>query len=381
MGSPLGCIFANFYMSKLENDIIPNLQPPPKLYARYIDDIIMVVENEAQLLDIKQKFIESSVLKFTHEIGNNKLAFLDVLIENDNNNIRTSVYTKATSAGQLLNFKSECPLKYKKSVIKSMLHRGFKISSDMELFNAEVHRLRQTFSNNNYPMKIIDSCIKEFFDSKNKTANNHQQKNKIKIYYENQMHDNHLKDEKAIKDIISQNVKPTNPNDELDVVIYYKNLKTRNLLMKNNIASNPDKLSLSWTVYKYSCTREDCELPNPSYIGQTRNTIKKRLDQHRKDGAIKEHLHTKHKTDITQLELENNTIPIKQFTDTRRLFIYEALIILKERPDINRQKDNFIHPLKLFSRSTGHISNNTTHTSITNSQHTYNLRSSQTQNT
>ena len=34
----------------------------------------------------------------------------------------------------------------------------------------------------------------------------------------------------------------------------------------------------------------------------------------------------------------------------RRLQIYEALLILHQRPDMNRQKDNFVNPLKLYSR-------------------------------
>ena len=35
-----------------------------------------------------------------------------------------------------------------------------------------------------------------------------------------------------------------------------------------------------------------------------------------------------------------------------KLFIYEALSILDRKPDLNRQIDNFINPLKLFSRGT-----------------------------
>ena len=41
------------------------------------------------------------------------------------------------------------------------------------------------------------------------------------------MNGQYKKDEKVIKDIIKQNVKPTNENEKIDVVIYYKNLKTK----------------------------------------------------------------------------------------------------------------------------------------------------------
>ena len=51
-----------------------------------------------------------------------------------------------------------------------------------------------------------------------------------------------------------------------------------------------DQLMTSWTVYKFKCPNEDSELLNPSYIVQTRNTIKTRLQQQCRDGAIKEHI-------------------------------------------------------------------------------------------
>ena len=124
--------------------------------------------------------------------------------------------------------------------------------------------------------------------------------------------------------------------------------------MKNNIASNNnDPLSKSWSSYKFTCPHEDCELLTSSYIGMTRNTINKRLEQHCKDGAIKEHLRLKHQQNSSSELLQQNTCPAKQLRDTKRLFIYEALtIILKERPFINWQKDNFINPLKLYSITT-----------------------------
>ena len=83
--------------------------------------------------------------------------------------------------------------------------------------------------------------------------------------------------------------------------------------MKNNSCASQDKLSKSWAVNKFKCPNEDCELLNPLYIGQTRNTIKRQLEQHQKDGAIKEHMEKKHNTSIQTQDLENNTLPVKSF--------------------------------------------------------------------
>ena len=139
--------------------------------------------------------------------------------------------------------------------------------------------------------------------------NSRDEKAKIIVYYQNQMPVNIKKDEKVLKHVIKHNFKPTNNQEELDVIVYrhYKNLKTRYLIMKNISCASQDKLSKSWAVYKFKCPNEDCELLNPLYIGQTRNTIKRQLEQHQKDGAIKEHMEKKHNTSIQTQNLENNT--------------------------------------------------------------------------
>ena len=79
MGSPLGPSFANFYMGYLEHQtFIANTNiTKPTIYARYIDDIFILTENEDQIIKLKQAFEENSVLKFTYELNiNNKLPFL-----------------------------------------------------------------------------------------------------------------------------------------------------------------------------------------------------------------------------------------------------------------------------------------------------------------
>ena len=200
MGSPLGCIFANFYMSSLEIQTLIELNKKPELYARYIDDILLVVDDENELLTIKNKWTENSVLSFTHEHYHNKLAFLDVLLEIKEGSLQTSVNVKATNSGEVLNYKSECSEKYKKGVITNLLHRGYKTSSSIEIYNQEINRLKQLLANNNYPMKLVDNCVNSFLQSKlNNESNNLDDKTKNKIYYKNQMNGQGKKDEKVIK--------------------------------------------------------------------------------------------------------------------------------------------------------------------------------------
>ena len=67
ISSPLGCAFANFYMESVEIKPLNEINEKPILYARNVDDILLVVNSVEQMHAIQTKFIENSVLKFFHE--------------------------------------------------------------------------------------------------------------------------------------------------------------------------------------------------------------------------------------------------------------------------------------------------------------------------
>ena len=114
MGSNLGSTFANFYICNLENCMLRTIANLDKcIYSRLMNDILLVVAHYHILNDIKENFEENSVLTFTHEIEvNRKLSFLDALISNESEYLKTAVYTKATNTGHLLNYNSICPDRY-----------------------------------------------------------------------------------------------------------------------------------------------------------------------------------------------------------------------------------------------------------------------------
>ena len=125
MGSVLGPIFSNFYMSDLENRIFNSTKKPP-IYLRYVDDILIFTNNINEINILQDTFQNNSVLNFTYELNkNNKISFLDVLIDaNNNNNFTTSTYKKPSSNNSCtLSFKSECPFRYKKAIIHNLISR------------------------------------------------------------------------------------------------------------------------------------------------------------------------------------------------------------------------------------------------------------------
>ena len=94
VGSVLGSIISNFYMSNLENKIFKSIRKP-SIYLRYVDDIIILANDINETNILQDTFQKNSTLIFTHEFNkNNKISFLDVLIDinNNNNYFTTSTY-------------------------------------------------------------------------------------------------------------------------------------------------------------------------------------------------------------------------------------------------------------------------------------------------
>ena len=97
MGSPLGPLLANVFMSKFDKDL--GLFSP--FYYRYVDDILrtMLVGGGEYLLNFANTM--HPFLKFTLESEDIQggLSFLDMRVEHVGNKIEASWYTKKTDTG------------------------------------------------------------------------------------------------------------------------------------------------------------------------------------------------------------------------------------------------------------------------------------------
>src|SRR5678815_337777 len=78
----------------------------------------------------------------------------------------TSIYVKPTDKGLYTNFSSHLPLTYKIALIKTLLHRAYRICSDWKLFDVELSRIKQNLVNNNFPQYLLDKIIKTFINKK-----------------------------------------------------------------------------------------------------------------------------------------------------------------------------------------------------------------------
>ena len=105
-------------------------------------------------------------INFTFETeDSNNFSFLAVKITLQNKWFVTSIFRKATFSGLLTNYDSFISDTYKIDLVHTLLFLFFKICSSMENLHIEVELLKSIFKCNNYPVNIIDKCIKEFFDN------------------------------------------------------------------------------------------------------------------------------------------------------------------------------------------------------------------------
>ena len=140
----------------------------PKIYKRYVDDTFAAFENKEQAVAFLE-YINSlhKNIRFTmDEENNSSLPFLDVNISKANNCFEFSIYRKRTFTGLATNFFSFSPLIYKINAIKTLVHRGFLISSTYLKMHLEFEFLKKLFISNGYPKRLIDKIIKDYLIKK-----------------------------------------------------------------------------------------------------------------------------------------------------------------------------------------------------------------------
>ena len=149
---------------------------------------------------------------------------------------------------------------------------------------------------------------------------------------------------------MKDNVKVVNSNDRLQLIIYYKSTKTKDLIMKNNLAPKLRELARTNLIYDFTCTIDACKhlpLRQVRYSGLTTCTLSRRLSLHLQNGAIRKHCELVHGRLLTREEIVSMTKARYYVRDCRRLEILEALIIRLEDPEVNKQDTGKVRFLKL----------------------------------
>ena len=136
----------------------------PAFYKRYAVDTLSKmpdVSSASEFLLILNEIHPS--LSFTMELEDNgKLPFLGMGIIRNGPRLDTKVYVKPSDTGLLLHYQSHVDVKYKHSLLNTMLNRAFKLSSNWQFFHQECERLKKVFARLHYPETVIDNTIRHF---------------------------------------------------------------------------------------------------------------------------------------------------------------------------------------------------------------------------
>ena len=339
MGSPLGVLFANMYMASVEEKTFER-HTKPTIYSRYIDDIFVTIKDNNHLQQLKEAFQQNSVLRFTtEESQNQKIPFLDILVKKEGNNFNTTVYTKQTNVGRCLNARGECPDAYKKSVVNSYVNRAFTHCSTWRQTHNELDRIRQLLTNNGYKEDMVEECIRRKMDkfASSEEIPTDENNSVIPIYYKMNFGTAYNQEAKVVQGIIRRGLSPTDENTKIDLRIYCRPNLMSSLVMKNSTAPPKEKSLKTNVVYKFTCPEGNCESPTTTYIGHTTTHLRRRLQNHRNNGAIFQHYTDKHNRKPGVEELLQSTVIIGQESNIKRLMIAEAVSIKLQKPNLNIQ--------------------------------------------
>ena len=175
------------------------------------------------------------------------------------------------------------------------------------------------------------------------------------------MNPNYKQDELLLKRIIKNHVNVKDHRDKLQVIVYYRSTKTRDLIMKNNLTPKVRDLARTNLIYDFQCGIDECahqQRSDVQYSGLTTCTLSRRLTYHLQNGAIKNHVQETHGRKITRKEIVEMTKARFYQNDYQRLEILEALLIYFEDPVINRQDTGKRKILKLFGAGRANQSTN-----------------------
>lgn len=330
MGSPLGPLLANVFMSSIEENL-EREGKLPSFYRRYVDDTLTIMPNIAtasNFLDTLNK--AHSSVKFTMETEcNGMLPFLGIQLLNRSPQIETKVYVKPTNSSLLLHYQSHVDNRYKQGLLRTMLGRAHRLSSSWSHFSDECDRLKTVFSRLKYPKHLIDSATKNFVDSKvcdqqRPLLPTKETDDTIRVVlpFKDQTSANFVKGQ--LKDLslkVNTNIQPVFVSRKIDQELNVKEAK-------------PSIVNEQCVVYKYQC-----DLCDAGYIGYTRGHLHNRVKGHKQQSsAIAKHCKNVHGT-IPQDLLKCFEV-LKKCRNKFDCLLYEMLHIRTLKPNLNVQSDS-----------------------------------------
>lgn len=262
----------------------------------------------------------SKKIKFTQEINDNEINYLDLTISKNINKHDFKIYRKPTQSDLMIPSNSNHPWKYKLSALRSMLNRLLNIPMTKKNYEIELNKIKYLASRNGYKQNIIYNMIRNIKRKKNQNQEHNKERKKKEKFISI-----------PFNTTLNRTTRKTFQNSEYKIGFKTKNNAFN--MITNNINTNKEHQDIydKSGIYKINCT--DCE---HFYIGQTGRSFKSRFKEHIQ--ALKSNNRTSMKSNFAEhllstnhnyTNLKNNMKILKvlnkgnRMDSTEEYFIYE----------------------------------------------------------
>jgi len=228
----------------------------------------------------------------------------------------------------MTNYLSFTPMSYKLALLKTLIHRTFKICNNWNVFHLDIVKLKNTLLRNKYPLKVIENEIGKYLRNTHdkKKDDNNLDNDKNKYYFKLPfIGETSIVTKNKIRKLCQTFCK------KLDITISFTSCKINSFMSTKSCS--PSYLQ-SLVVYYFKCG--NCEI---DYVGQTKRHCSIRIGEHLrtdKQSHIYKHLlsneQCKNKCDESSFEI------IDQANNEYSLKLKEALHIKWRKPVLNAQK-------------------------------------------
>ena len=172
MDSSLGSVLDGIFMVHLQRSLVPVLKDQLSFWKLYVENkITFIITGSAEYVSSILNKIFYPNIEFTYETKvNSKLAFLDVLLLREGQDIITTVYRNATNSYVYLNWNSFFRQSWKQGTLKSLVQRAHLICSAEDFLKTEFNHIQKAFlETNDFPLWVVKQIVAEEKQKKKNT--------------------------------------------------------------------------------------------------------------------------------------------------------------------------------------------------------------------
>nr|XP_018908816.1 PREDICTED: uncharacterized protein LOC109038254 [Bemisia tabaci] len=160
MGNPISPFLSDLFMSNLEIERIVFRPDMFLLWRRYVDDVLSKIKKGQQTLALEYlNHLEESIEFTIEEEKDQKLPFLDLLLDRSNNKIEFDIYRKPTDTGNYIKGNAHNPKVHKTAAFRSMAYRMMKIPLSDENRKREENNIISIAKKNHFQEEEIRQVI------------------------------------------------------------------------------------------------------------------------------------------------------------------------------------------------------------------------------